>query len=120
MLVASAAMSWYGIGYRRDREERAILAQLERFGPKITGSGRYLWLDFSASPVKPGDRDLEIVAKLSRLDGLVLTGARVTDAGLVHLEKLTSLRDVYLRQTQVTDEGVKRLKRALPKADISH
>ena len=47
-------------------------------------------------------------------------GAGHTDAGRLQLEKLTSLGDVYLRQTQVTHEGVKRLKRALPKADISH
>ncbi len=120
MLVASAAMSWYGIGYRRDREEQAILAQLERFKPKIARFARDLWLDFSASPVKPGDQDLEVVAKLSRLEDLDLTGAPVTDAGLIHLENLSSLRHVRLFQTRVTDAGVKRLQRALPKAAIVH
>ena len=120
VLVASSAMSWYGIQYRRDVEETALLAQLERFKPAIERYSFRLALNFSASPIKPGDRDLELVAKLSRLEDLDLTGSPVTDAGLVHLEKLTSLRWLKLWQTQVTDVGVKRLQRALPKAKIYH
>jgi hypothetical protein len=143
-LVASAAMSWYGIRYRRDREETAVLAELERFRPAVKHIGDSLWLDFSASTKKPGDRDLETVSKLSRLHSLDLSGAPITDAGLehlkalsrldflvllntavtdsglTHLEKLTSLRYVYLNQTAVTAQGVQRLQRALPKANISH
>ena len=74
VLVASSAMSWYGIGYRRNAADQAILAQLERFKPNVGGGGDYLSLDFSASPVKPGDADLEVVAKLSRLQSLNLSG----------------------------------------------
>ena len=124
VLVASSAMSWYGIHYRRDvaeeTKEKAILAQLERFRPGVSHIGDGLWLSFSSSRVKPGDRDLAVVAKFSRLYTLDLSRAPITDAGLVHLERLASLRIVYLWDTQVTDAGVKRLKRALPKADISH
>ena len=75
---------------------------------------------FLGIPCETGDREMEIIAKLSRLQHLNLTGAPVTDSGLVHLEKLTSLRWVFLYHTRVTDAGVKRLQRALPKADISH
>ena len=120
VLVASSAMSWYGIRYRRNATEREVLGQLEKFQPKTSRFGGDLEVDFSASPVKPGDREMEIIAKLSRLQHLNLTGAPVTDSGLVHLEKLTSLRWVFLYHTRVTDAGVKRLQRAVPKADISH
>jgi hypothetical protein len=119
-LVAGCALSWYGIRYRRGCEEAAVLARLERFKPKVERSGFWLGVDFSASPVKPGDADLEIVAKLSRLQSLNLIGAPVTDAGLLHLEKLASLQWVNLYHTRVTDAGVRRLQQALPKADVSH
>ena len=81
MLVASAGMSWYGIGYRRDAEEaakeKAILAQLERFKPKVTRIGDSLDLDFSMSAVRPGDADLETVGESSRGCGrLNLNGRR--------------------------------------------
>ncbi|MGO8691199.1 MAG: hypothetical protein ACLQLG_16375 [Thermoguttaceae bacterium] len=121
VLVASCAMSWYGIRYRRERQQTDQLAKLERFTPTafwFEGAVRHL--DFSASPIKPGDEDLEIVAKLPRLELLDLTGAPVTDAGLVRLEKMTSLRYVFLAQTRVTKEGVNRLQRALPQATICH
>jgi hypothetical protein len=39
----------------------------------------------------------------------------VSDAGLVHLNGLTSLTDLDLRQTQVTDLGVNELQQALPR-----
>ena len=60
-VVASSAMSWYSIHFRRDREEKASLAQLDRFKPKIWGVGFDLQLDFSASPLKPHDSDLEVI-----------------------------------------------------------
>ncbi len=144
MLVASAGMSWYGIGYRRDAAEQAILVQLARFTPRNSGVGDHQLLDFSASPVKPGDADLEPLSKLSRLEDLDLSGAPVTDAGLkhleplarlrylhlegtaitdvglAHLEKLTSLRILTLWNTRVTDAGVKRLQPALPNTKIYH
>ncbi len=92
-------MSWYGIGYRRERQQTDQLAKLERFTPEAAiGSRPVRHLDFSASPVKPGDEELEIVAKLPRLELLDLAGAPVTDAGLVRLEKMTSLRYVFLAQ----------------------
>ena len=77
-------------------------------------------LDFSASPIKPGDEDLEIVAKLPRLELLDLAGAPVTDAGLVRLEKMTFSQGTFSSRTRVTKEGVNRLQRALPQATICH
>lgn len=46
--------------------------------------------------------------------------ARVTDAGLRHLKKMSRLRRLYLVGTEVTDAGVRELQQALPKVDIEH
>jgi hypothetical protein len=142
VMAVCSALSWYGLYHHRKAEEKAILAQLERVKPKATDLGDDLWLDFSNSPMKPSDGDLEPVSKLSRLtwldlsgapvtdSGLVhleslkwlnfldLSGTAVTDAGLVHLEKLTALRSVLIYETRVTDAGVKRLQQALPAVKI--
>jgi len=42
----------------------------------------------------------------------------ITDAGLVHLQRLTSLQKLNLAHIQVTDAGVAKLKEALPNCDI--
>ena len=116
-------MSCFGIHYRRGieeaAEEKAVLARLERFTPKAKETITGLSLDFSASAVKPGDGELAILATLPQLEVLILNGATVTDAGLVHLEKLPLLRWVQLDRTQVTDAGMARLQRALPNAVIT-
>jgi hypothetical protein len=142
VLFASAAMSWYGVRYHRDEAERAALARLDPFKPSVMGQPYMLWIDFSSSPVKPGDDDLALLSDLARLDDLGLAGSPITDAGLVHLErlkflhdldlshtavsdaglehleKLRSLRRVVLRHSRVTSAGVERLKRALPSVEV--
>ena len=44
------------------------------------------------------------------LNDLTLTGTAVSDAGLIHLMKMTNLRGLYLQDTQVTDVGLLHLK----------
>jgi hypothetical protein len=43
-----------------------------------------------------------------------LSGTRVSDAGLRHLNKIRSLRSVELEGTRVTSGGVSALSKALP------
>jgi hypothetical protein len=45
-------------------------------------------------------------------------GARMTDAGLKHLQDGTGLRDLGLIETQVTDAAVRQLKQSLPTTTI--
>ena len=47
-----------------------------------------------------------------------LSRTEVTDAGLAHLQGLTSLQVLYLDSTQVTDAGLAELRKALPKCQI--
>ena len=43
-----------------------------------------------------------------------LSDTQITDAGLVHLEGLTSLTWLFLSRTQITDAGLAKLKETLP------
>ena len=47
----------------------------------------------------------------------VTGNTQITDAGLVHLEGLTSLQMLSLGYTQITDAGLAILKEALPNCD---
>jgi hypothetical protein len=50
---------------------------------------------------------------------LELYGARVTDAGLPNLYRLTHLQQLNLNETQVTEYGVTALRKALPNCKIA-
>jgi Leucine-rich repeat (LRR) protein len=58
---------------------------------------------------KVTDAGLAHLQGLTSLQGLVLDKTQVTDAGLAHLQGLTSLRGLYLENTQVTDAGLAHL-----------
>ena len=51
---------------------------------------------------------------------LLLSGRRITDAGLVHLQGLTNLKWLRLFSTEITDKGVAELKKALQVCEIHH
>jgi hypothetical protein len=57
------------------------------------------------------DAAVEEIGKMTNLENLVLReNARITDAGLAHLSKLTKLKVLVLEQTGVTDAGLTDLK----------
>ena len=74
----------------------------------------------------------EAIAALEQLGGTIgkdangnvvslsLIGTTITDAGLVHLKRLTRLQRLVLDFTKVTDAGVADLQKALPNCKISH
>ncbi|HUT92716.1 MAG TPA: hypothetical protein VMY37_24700 [Thermoguttaceae bacterium] len=109
-LVASAASGWRAIVQRQTTRERAVAATLAPFNPGVFWSRRCLQrLDFSRSPVKPGDDDLEPLEELTGLRILNLSNTSVTDAGLVHLKNLKRLEFLWLSNTRITDAGLVRL-----------
>jgi hypothetical protein len=68
------------------------------------------------------DRAVAELARLKRLEVLYLSSDEITDAGLVHLEHLPALKTFKLEsfmKSGVTTEGMARLRRALPKAELS-
>lgn len=68
---------------------------------------------------KVTDAGLKSMAPLKRLRRLFLASTRVTDAGLVHLEGLSRLEELRLGQTGVSKAGADRLRKCLPKCQIS-
>ena len=68
-----------------------------------------------ASPRIRGDRRrARAPGAIENLQLLSLDGTQVTDAGLVHLKRLSSLRWLKLTRTKVTDDGVRELQKSLP------
>ena len=73
-------------------------------------------------PESVGDEELSSFAvrmqRFPNLRALSLSGPKVTDAGLAHLEGLGQLQQLVLDETRVTEKGRLTLKRALPKLKI--
>jgi hypothetical protein len=55
---------------------------------------------------------------MKKLTFLHLGSTQITDAGLTHLEHLTSLKDLKVTRTGVTADGVARLQPNLPDTKI--
>ena len=60
------------------------------------------------------DAGLAHLEKLTTLTEIFLTHTKVSDQGLTHLAKLPKLKSLYIRETKVTAAGVAALKKALP------
>jgi hypothetical protein len=56
------------------------------------------------------DDDLKLMAAITDLQAVSLSGDRVTDAWLEHLSALPALRSLKLKKTKVTAAGIERLK----------
>jgi len=78
-----------------------------------------LW-GLSLDDTQVTDAGLAHLIGLKKLRGLSLTGTQVTDAGLKQIAGLTQLEVLSLDDTKVTDAGVTKLRKALPKCNISH
>lgn len=65
------------------------------------------------------DAGLTHLKGLDHLLELTLANTQITDAGLAHLQGLTNLRGLDLKNTEVTDAGIAKLRKALPKCQIT-
>ncbi len=59
------------------------------------------------------DKGMESIAK-TKISRLFIARVAITDAGLKHLESMTTLRSLTLKDTDVTTEGLEALQKALP------
>jgi hypothetical protein len=66
-----------------------------------------------------GDAGLRNLTGLSSLNQLCLAGTNVSDEGLAALAERTSLERLDLRNTRVTADGVAKLKKSLPRCDVT-
>ena len=77
-----------------------------------------LYFDFA--PIL--DKDLEILSNYSHITELSLAGTKISNLGLIYLERLPNLQKLNIGLTQITDEGVKFLKKLkkLENIDLSY
>ncbi len=95
---------------RHPEDVRGVKEQLEKLGAiiRVNEQDRIILVDFSFASIT--DAGLVHLEGLTSLRQLVLRNAPITNAGLVHLERLTSLKILVLTGTPVTDAGLVHLK----------
>ena len=84
--------------------------------PSLTASPTVEWLKLAGTAID--DHDLAAVGRLTTLRELLLSGNRLTDAGLKHLAPLSNLAVLEVKDTGTTAAGVAELQKALPKCKI--
>jgi beta-lactamase regulating signal transducer with metallopeptidase domain/Leucine-rich repeat (LRR) protein len=129
-LLAAAVIACFGIvaltdaQTKQQRADSEIIAEIEKFGGKITydetqsdrpiigvafeGNDRFNFPDSK----QVNDDLLRALGRLSHVTELILLSDRCTDDGLVHLERLTKLKTLKLRWTAVSGTGLRHLKNA--------
>ncbi len=65
------------------------------------------------------DKGIESLSKLKNLQSINLYGTEVGDAGLASLSSIKSLQHVAAWQSKATETGAAKLKKALPRAEVS-
>jgi len=68
---------------------------------------------------KVGDPGMSHIRKLEDLEYLNLYGTEVSDRSIPYLKSLKKLTKLFLWNSKVTENGVAKLKKELPKTDIS-
>ena len=98
--------------------EREIRRQLGKPEGELTKTDLGKVKELILSGTKLTDAGLEDVAKVKNLSKLSLQVNDITDTGLKEVAKLTQLERVQLYETNVTEEGVADLQKALPDCKI--
>ncbi len=96
----------YGCGAEPKGEEAKAIADIEKWGGKITTAATKVDL--------AGTTGLAHLKGLTQLQNLGLDGTKISDTGLEHLKMLTQLQQLSIDGTEVTAQGVKKLQQALP------
>ena len=118
-LVLLLPLVLVGCGPQPPASQAEAVAAIKKLGGSVRldqTSGEVVMLFLSRSYVT--DAGLEHLQGITSLTTLWLQHTLVTDAGLEHLKGLTSLTKLYLGQTQITDAGLAKIKAALPNCKI--
>lgn len=102
-----------------DEEKKPGKPRITDAGLKhLQALGKLEELNLNEHPIT--DAGLTSLKGLNNLRSLSLKQTRITDAGLRQLHEWKQLKSIDLRESKVTREGIARLKKALPKLEISH
>jgi tetratricopeptide repeat protein/Leucine Rich Repeat (LRR) protein len=111
---------WKEVGPARGNVRVSPRTELRFVGNENLRDGHLAYLESSAcfvaldlSGAKIGDAALDSVARLSSLRQLDLSNTNVTDAGLETLHGLSALKILVLKGTKATPKGVAALKKSL-------
>jgi hypothetical protein len=67
---------------------------------------------------KTGDKSLAAIAHLENLERLFMSSTKITDVGLMQLEKLPKLKLLVIKDTVVSKEAEENLKKKLPGSSV--
>ncbi len=84
----------------------SVKAQLEKLGAAVAVNEQGEIVGVNLTSTKITDAGLVHLQGLTSLQELILRNTQITDAGLVHLEGLTSLGWLHLYNTKITDAGL--------------
>ena len=86
--------------------DQAAATELEKLGARLTRDDRGVVRGLAAKGDKFNDAAMAQLPALAGLETLDLNGCAITDAGWVHLRKLTSLQSLYLHDIPVSDDAL--------------
>ena len=109
MFVCAVGFGWLGKKLDETRREQVVVAEIKKIG----GIVRYHKMDVPFEII----HYVPYFHKVERVDfnHFFASPAKVTDAGMVHLEGLPRLEVLNLRNMNVTDSGVSKIRLSLPK-----
>ena len=65
-------------------------------------------------------RRTDLDAEIYPPSGIIRDNTKVSDAGLLRLQRFGKLQELALTNSKVTDEGVKKLQQAIPNCEIHY
>ena len=139
MLVLGCGLAWFAREVEREWAQREAAVTIRKMGGRVeyvAVSGGMIptavaWLgglidhdlsgyvaSVSLKGTRVSDAGLVHLQRLTQLVELNLDNTQVSDAGLVHLQGLTQLRWLSLHETRVSDAGVAELHKTLRNCTI--
>jgi hypothetical protein len=119
-LVVASASSWYAVAQEYSRLQQQALDALGDFSPSNSSWGPVTFLTISNTPRKFADRDMVLLKPFHNLRYLILNQSDITDAAIPDLIGMRSLKYLSIFGTKITPEGVERLRKEMPKTDITY
>jgi acetyl esterase/lipase len=101
------------------------LRELDLTRTKVTGAGLKHLEDLTSlrrlflTDTKVDDAGVSHLKGMKTLVLIGLSGTRISDAAVDHLREMNGLEQVFCLGTGLTDDGAKKLRRALPKCEIT-
>ena len=101
-------------------QRQLAISAVQSLGGRVVLNDLGVVIDLSSTSI--GDDELRrLIPKLDHLPSigeLRLTGTKVTDRCVDHIQRLTSLKKIDLTGTSCTSAGATRLQRTLPDATV--